>query len=509
MHLATRLRDGWGTGKFCGVCYSAIHTRDILGDGMADAGGGNHGLKRELGLRDLVPMQILLVVGTTWVGLAAKQGGTSMVFWVAAILLLFLPSAAVVSFCAKIWPEEGGVYQWTKHVFGPFWGFLNAWNFAFWALLTISEIGIQTATSLSYGLGPAAAWMGDSKALISALSIGLLLLMLAVDLPGFGIGRWVSHFGTAVLVLVTLLLIVLIVVHPHTSAAHPHVSPQTPFPLALPALTLVSVNLFAKMSFNSFTGLEQVAVFAGEIRNPGRAILLSAWIAAPAIAVIYILSTGSILTYVPSAQVDLTGPIPQVLAAAFAGGTPGAGLDVGTLLGRGAILALAIAVIAQYAVILAETSRLPLVAGWDGIVPAWFTRLHPRFGTPVRSLLVMVGVAIVAALVAAQAGNQVGFQLLVTAANLSYGMYYIMMLAIPLVAGARFGARAGNWTLVAGVCGIGVSLLAVGFSAMPAVPVSNVPLFVAGVFGTAVAVNVIGAAVYWRGTRKAMGLLES
>ena len=36
---------------------------------------------------------------------------------------LFIPAAAVVHYCSQRWPLEGGVYQWTRHVFGPFGGF--------------------------------------------------------------------------------------------------------------------------------------------------------------------------------------------------------------------------------------------------------------------------------------------------------------------------------------------------------------------------------------------------
>ncbi len=74
-------------------------------------------------------MQILLVVGVTWIGIAARQGGTHVVFWLAAILTFFIPSAIVITWCVRIWPQEGGVYQWTSHVFGPFAGFISAWNF--------------------------------------------------------------------------------------------------------------------------------------------------------------------------------------------------------------------------------------------------------------------------------------------------------------------------------------------------------------------------------------------
>ena len=88
-----------------------------------------HRLHRTLGLRDLIPMQVLLVLGFNWPGIAAHEGPTHVVFWLAGVLLLFLPVAGVVQYCTRIWPLEGGVYQWTRHALGPFCGFLSAWNF--------------------------------------------------------------------------------------------------------------------------------------------------------------------------------------------------------------------------------------------------------------------------------------------------------------------------------------------------------------------------------------------
>jgi amino acid transporter len=461
-----------------------------------------HGLKRTLRLWDLVPMQILLVVGIVWAGIAAKQGATHVAFWIAAILFFFIPLAAVVGWCARVWPLEGGVYQWAKFAFGPFAGFMCAWNFGVWALLAVANVGILTATSLSYGLGPSAAWMEDSHTLIAGLTVGLFLAILLVNVPGFGIGRWVSHFGTAATVLVTLLLMALLFVHPHANRSHPHVSPQAPFSLAMPALTLLSVNLFTKIAFNALSGLEQVAVFAGEIRNAGKTIMRSAWIAAPIIAVIYILMAGSILTYVPAAKVDLTGPIPQVLAAAF-GGAAGGGVNWGLMLGRATILMLAVAVVAQYAVVVAETSRLPMVAGWDRMIPAWFTRLDPRWKTPTRSLAVIVALAIGMGLLATYGtGAQEAFQMVNSVGNIGYGIYYLMMFAIPLVVGDRFGTRAGVWLKMASVSGFLVTLMAMAFSLLPIVDVASVGIFATKVAGTALILNAMGIAIYWNGTRR-------
>ncbi len=472
--------------------------------GSAEGRAQSHALKRELGLWDLVPMQILLVVGIAWSGIAAKQGGTHIWFWLAAILFLFIPLAAVVGWCARIWPLEGGVYQWTKYALGPFAGFMSAWNFGMWALLAVSNVGILTATSISYGLGPRAAWIEDNHTLIAGFTIALFLVILFVNLPGFGIGRWVSHFGTAVTVLVTVLLMGLLFYHPHASAAHPHVSPQSPFSFGRPVLTLMSMNLFTKIAFNGLSGLEQVAVFAGETRNPGRAIMRSAWISAPIIALIYILMTGSMLAYIPAAKVDLTGPIPQILAAAFGGGTATGGVDWGLTLGRAVILVLAIALVAQYAVIVAETSRLPMVTGWDKMIPAWFTRLDPRWKTPTRSIAVIVTLATGMGLLATYGtGAQEAFQVINSVGNVSYGIYYLMMFAIPLVIGDRFGVQAGLWMKVAAVSGLVVTLLAMGFLVLPIVGVASRWLFAAKVALPALVLNLAGIAIYRNGTGRA------
>ena len=53
-------------------------------------------LKKPLGLRDLVLTQIVFVVGSSWVGTAAKLGPAHLFFWLLAIFLFYIPQAAVV-----------------------------------------------------------------------------------------------------------------------------------------------------------------------------------------------------------------------------------------------------------------------------------------------------------------------------------------------------------------------------------------------------------------------------
>jgi glutamate:GABA antiporter len=466
-----------------------------------------HRLRKVLGLRDLIPMQILIVIGPSWTGTAAHQAGTHVSFWVLGTALLFLPVAAVVQYCVQIWPYEGGVYQWTKHAFGPYAGFLSAWNLGAWVLLIVATLGVQTASGVSYALGPRAAWIAEDHTIISGLNIGIFAGILLVCIPGMRIGRWISHAGTAATLLVAGVLIILLFVHPHAHPFHPFAAPQPPFSAKLPVLTLVSLNLFSKIAFNGFTALEQVAVFAGETRDAARSILRSAWIAAPIIALMYILMTGSILTYTLADHVDLVNPIAQVIAAAFGGAGATGGIDWGLALARAAILALTLALIAQAAVYIAETSRLPMVAAWDHLLPAWFTRLHPRYRTPTRSLAVIALMAVLFSFLASSdAGAGEAYQLLVTSAFVCYGVNYLLMFAVPLFVGTRFSMRPDlkptALLRAACICGASVTVLSMIFNLVPIVDVARPWVFALKVGGTVVGINLIATAIYWRGSRR-------
>src|ERR1044072_5665809 len=108
----------------------------------AEVEGRSAALRKELGLRDLVLTQIVFVVGTIWVGTAAKLGDEQLFFWLLAIATFYLPLAAVVIHLNRLVPLEGGLYQWAKLSLGEFVGFMVAWNLWVFAILVMSGIGL-------------------------------------------------------------------------------------------------------------------------------------------------------------------------------------------------------------------------------------------------------------------------------------------------------------------------------------------------------------------------------
>src|SRR5712691_13294426 len=102
------------------MAESSNKTSSNLSSIERDVEARSTALKKELGLKDLVLTQVVFVVGTVWVGFAAKLGNSQMAFWLIAIVTFYLPLAAVVIYLNRLAPLEGGLYQWAKVGFGDF-----------------------------------------------------------------------------------------------------------------------------------------------------------------------------------------------------------------------------------------------------------------------------------------------------------------------------------------------------------------------------------------------------
>src|SRR5438270_13417587 len=118
-----------------------------------------------------------------------------------------------------------------------------------------------------------------------------------------------------------LLTFVRLIALPFISRARGTLAEYHPFAFALPALTLVSLkfslNIFSKLAVGALSGFEYVAILAGECRAPARNIGRSVLIATPIIALMFILGTSAVIAFVQDKNIDLIGPVPQVLSLGF------------------------------------------------------------------------------------------------------------------------------------------------------------------------------------------------
>jgi amino acid transporter len=144
-----------------------------------------------------------------------------------------------------------------------------------------------------------------------------------------------------------------------------------------------------------------------------------------------------------------------------------------------------------------------MVAGWDNLLPRWFTLLHPRYKTPINSLLFVGSITLVIA-IASQigAGVQEAFQLVDNAANVFYGIAYFAMFAIPLFGAASLRTGAPLWLRIAAVLGMITCLLAIFFTVFPIIDVPSPLLFALKIIAVTAIANGIGLTIYFLGRKR-------
>jgi len=446
-------------------------------------------LKKELRLGDLVLSQMLYITGLIWLGTAGKVGSSHIMYWIPAVLLFYIPSGIVVVHLNREMPLEGGLYQWAKLRFGDAAGFLVALNLWATVVLILAATASQIADNLAYAAGPSGAWMAESKSFTLALGALMMGGLMLVAVRGLAIAKWIHNAGGFVLLIILAGLILFAL--PRWLSGGAAVAPVT---LSFPAVSLRNLNLLGKMGFGAFCGFDGAAIFSGECRDPdaARTIRRSVWLAAPIIAAIYILGTASVLVFTPPGEIDLISPAMQALSR----GAHAMGI---AFVAPVAVALIICNLVGTASVYYNAVIRLPMVAGWDHLLPAWLSRLHPRFKTPVGSI-VFIGLLTLGLILLGNlgVGAQEAFQLSNNAGIICWALAYLVMFAIPLVAPGEkpsWGVRA------AAASGFSMTLLYVVLSIFPIIDVTNAASFTAKVSGVVIGINAAGASYFWRASK--------
>ena len=451
-------------------------------------GSASRHLPRQLNLRDLVLSQVLTVVGSSWVGIAAGLGHAQTVVWLLAFGAFYLPMAAAVYHLNREMPLEGGLYVWTRRAFGDTAGFLVAWNIWAYALSTIATILFQIPSEFAYMVGSRAAWIPENHLVVFCILAGVLATLALSAVRGLAIGKWIHNIsGVAMITAFALLICAPLWALWHHAPIH-----FAPLDLQLPESNATSLALIGQTLFAA-AGIEYIAIMAGEAKAPSRDIGRSILIASPIIFLMFTLGTASVLAFheLTGTTINYIAPIPQTLRLAF--GNSG----FADLVARLVILLLQIRILGAASFIFTGVTRLPMVAGWDHLIPPWFSRLHPRYRTPTNSILI-AAILVAALLVLASAGVRAAeaFAVLNNASNILYGFAYLAMFAIPIVGAKLIRGRIPTWVAVLCVVGFCATLFTCATSVYPFVDVPDPLHFAIKITVTILLTNVIGYAFY-------------
>ena len=153
-----------------------------------------------------------------------------------------------------------------------------------------------------------------------------------------------------------------------------------------------------------------------------------------------------------------------------------------------------------FSVYFSASARLPMVAGWDHLLPDWFTRLHVRYKTPVNSILFLGAVTLAgsaAALIGV--GPQEAYELLLTWAFTFYAIAYLALFAIPFLSPKARGLRPRWWLRWAAISGFLMTLLYVVLSIFPIIDVESSWRYSLKIAAVVLGANCLGWAIYRAG----------
>jgi amino acid transporter len=422
-------------------------------------------LKRVLGLRDLIFLNVVAIVGLRWwLTSAGGYGYGALPLWILALVAFFIPSGLAVIDLTTRYPEEGGIYAWTKRAFGDGHGFISGWCLWTNNLFYFPTLLIFVAGNLLFVLGPKMRPFEESTAFMAAISLVLFWFAILINVRGLSYGRWINNVGALGTWIPATLLILLGAYVLFRSG------PATPIDAKsfIPVLGFGTVAFFPQICFG-FAGLEVGSMMGAEIVDPRRNVPRAIFISGAIIAGIYVLGTGALLVALPQEEIGfLSGAVYAIAAVQEKTG-------LGFLAGASALL-IGLGGLGGVSAWLASCARVPFVAGIDRYLPASFGRLHPRYGSPHVALLATGGISSLIILLGfAGAEVQEAYLFLVDFTIIVYFVPYIYLFA-SLIKLARAGdrpegsvpvpgGRAG--ATIVGLVGLLTTLVAVIFALDP------------------------------------------
>lgn len=467
------------------------------------AGGASDPIKqlpKAMGFWDVLLFNIATVLGPRWVAAAAHNGTSSISLWVIAAVLFFIPSALVINELSSRFPEEGGLYVWTKEAFGDFHGFIAGWNYWTYTVFYFPGLLLASAAMSAYIVGEKGAMLSQDRAFLLWVSLGLLAVAVGLNIIGLNIGKWLQNAGGVATYLPLMALVAVAAIITLKGGAVTHFTRQN----ILPTWNWDTVNFWSQIAF-AFSGLELVSAMSQEVRNPRRTLPRALYAAAVLIAGMYILATVALLCLVPAAEVSATAGVfhaitvgSVALRIAFLGIVAAVVVTVGNAGGVGSTVA--------------GIARVPFVVGIDRYLPEAFGKIHARWKTPFVSILVQAILSCAILLISQINETTRGaYQFLVDATIILYFIPFLYMFAAAIRLYSRSdrvenkdailipGGRAGVWA----VSGTGFLIVLVGIfvSLVPPGDSANKFGFEMKLVGGTVGTILIGLVLYFRGAR--------
>jgi len=325
-------------------------------------------LRRAIGLPHAIAMVVGTIIGASIFMQPSQVTGRVPVVWaicavwaLSGVLTLF--GALVCAELASIFTRSGGVYVYLREAFSPVLGFLWGWAM-FWSMHSgiIAVIAVVSGRYLDYFIP-----LGDGG--VRATAVVMIFLLSAINYVGVQHGSLLQTLFTVgkLLAIAAILCLGLLFAPEEKVPAAASLAVDLEFGQFLLA---VSAGLFA------YGGWHMVTYNAGETINPRRTIPRALVIGTVIVTVCYIGLNAVYLYVLPLETVAASERVAAEFADAIIGDSGGVMSAVVIFSTIGALTGIILA-----------GPRVYYAMAQDGLLFAWLGKVHPRYRTPHRAIL--------------------------------------------------------------------------------------------------------------------------
>jgi len=320
---------------------------------------------------------------------AAYAQGTLPLAFLAAGLVYVIVGFAYTELAAA-YPVAGGSQYYTLRGLGDIWGFLSGWALLLDFTIDVSLFAIGTAGYLNFFLKAVFPWIIHPLAM-GAEALVLIALLIYLNIRGIRESSWLNEVFSAIhMGLETILLVVGFGLAFNPTMLHAQFVTQAP--------TLHNFLYGISVAIVSYIGLESISQVAQETVRPATVIprtsitlILTVLVFALGFSMLGIGTIGwqqlaahqSDAIAAVAAHLPLIGPIAAPFTAALAAMLIYASTNTGIM----------------------GSSRIAWSMSHFDLMPAWFREIHPRYRTPVRTILVFSAISVLQVIIASFTTN--------------------------------------------------------------------------------------------------------
>ncbi|MBM6588477.1 APC family permease [Brevibacterium sp. RIT 803] len=343
------------------------------------------GLKKALGVFDSYALGFGAMIGFGWVVLTSDwiSGGGTLGAVIAMIIggLIMAVVGLIYAELTAAMPKVGGEHHYLLRGMGARWSFLGSWGITGGYITIVAFEAVALPRTVEYivpNLDHIRLWeiFGSEVHLTWALVGSVAAIVITwINIVGVRSAGIVQTFVVVFLVIVGLLMV-------FGASTNGTVENMQPFFTDTSGLfTVLIVVPFL------FVGFDVIPQASEELRMSPRRIgilIVTSVLIATAWYVMTILTTSSAM------------PIDVLLSSDLA--TADA---MGTLYNSGIMANVLIAggiagILTSWIALLLGASRLLLAMGQSGMLPKWFGKIHPKYGTPVNALMFIGALSFIA-----------------------------------------------------------------------------------------------------------------